>query len=61
MPTIKQSVTRNHREYVDTRYMPRHIKDANGNKYELVIDVDVNGKPSYKYKKMSWLSQIFGN
>jgi hypothetical protein len=60
MPTIVSRSRGNNVDYIDIRYMPRHIKDRNGNKYELVLCVDGHGKPSYTYRKMSWLSQLFG-
>lgn len=47
-------------QFVDIRYMPHHVLDRKGNKYELVLCVDSRGKPSYTYRKMSWLSQLFG-
>ena len=60
MPTIVTRKKSNNVDYVDVRYMPRHILDRKGDKYELVLYVDEQGKPSYKYRKMSWLSQLFG-
>jgi hypothetical protein len=62
MPTIvtRHAATRNHPEYIDVRYMPRKITDANGDKYELVLMVDGHGRPDYRYRKISWLTKIFG-
>jgi hypothetical protein len=61
MPTIVSKRSGNNIEYVDVRYMPRHILDKKGNKYELVLYVDTHGKPTYKYSKMSWITRLFGN
>jgi hypothetical protein len=51
---------RNHEnEIVNVTHMPRHIMDAKGIWFELVLYVHTDGKPCYKYMPFVDIEKMF--
>lgn len=59
MHTIISRRSINDHDYVNITHMPRHIMDAKGIWYELIIYVHTDGRPSYRYIPLSNVEKMF--